>query len=49
LDINQAGHLLVLAVLSQPIPIMIFGIDWQQPILKRPPFLYHINGIGLAG
>jgi hypothetical protein len=40
---------LVLAVLSQPIPIIIFGTGWKQPILKRPPFLYHINGIGLVG
>jgi hypothetical protein len=26
---------------------MIFGIGWQQPILKRPHFLYHINDISL--
>jgi hypothetical protein len=38
LDIGQAGHLLVLIVLRQLIPIMIFGIGWQQPILKRPLF-----------
>jgi hypothetical protein len=49
LDIDQAGHLLVSAVLSQPIPIIIFGIGWKQSILKRPPFSYCINGIGLAG
>jgi hypothetical protein len=39
---------LVSAVLSQPIPIIIFSIDWQ-PILKRPSFSYRINGIGLEG
>jgi hypothetical protein len=38
LDIGQAGHLLVSVVLKQPIPIIIFGIGWKQPILKRPPF-----------
>jgi hypothetical protein len=47
LDIGQAGHLLVSAILRQPIPIIIFGIGWKQPILKRTPFSYHINGIGL--
>jgi hypothetical protein len=40
---------LVSAVLSQPIPIIIFSIGWQQPILKRSPFSYRINGIGLEG
>jgi hypothetical protein len=49
LDIGQTGHLLVSVVLSQPIPIMIFGIGWQWPILKRHPFSYRINGIGPAG
>jgi hypothetical protein len=48
LDIGQAGQLLVSAILSQPIPIIIFGIGWKQPILKRPPFFYRINGIGLT-
>jgi hypothetical protein len=39
---------LVSAILSQPIPIIIFDIGWKQPILKRPPFLYHINDIDLT-
>jgi hypothetical protein len=49
LDIGQAGHLLVSVVLSQSIPIIIFGISWKQSILKRPHFSYCINGIALAG
>jgi hypothetical protein len=40
---------LVSAGLNQPISIIIFSIGWQQPILKRPPFSYHIYGIGLKG
>jgi hypothetical protein len=27
--------------------LIIFSIGWQPPILKRPPFSYRINGIGL--
>jgi hypothetical protein len=38
LDIGQAGHLLVSAVLRQLIPIIIFGIGWKQSILKRHLF-----------
>jgi hypothetical protein len=40
---------LVSAALSQSIPIIIFSIGWQQSILKRPHFLYRINGIDLEG
>jgi hypothetical protein len=40
---------LVSTALSQLIPIIIFSIGWQQPILKRSSFSYRINGIGLEG
>jgi hypothetical protein len=39
----------VSAVLRQPISIIIFSIGWQQSLLKRPPFSYRTNGIGLEG
>jgi hypothetical protein len=33
-------------VLGQPIPIIIIGISWQQPIQKISNFLYPIDNIG---
>jgi hypothetical protein len=35
----------VSARLSQPTPIIIIGIGWQQPIPKLLNFLYPIDGI----